>query len=46
MLRYFRKNMAKIPVDNVSSLNKLITLKIITLTDITLIETSVLVVYP
>jgi hypothetical protein len=46
MIGYFRKNMSKIPVDNGSSLNKLITLKIIALTNITLIETSVLVVYP
>jgi hypothetical protein len=45
MIGYFRKNMSKIPVDNGSSLNKLITLKIIALTNITLIiETSVLVV--
>jgi hypothetical protein len=36
------KNMSKIPVDNGSSLNKLITIKIISLTNITLIETSVL----
>jgi hypothetical protein len=34
--------MAKIPVDNGSSLNKLITIKIIALTNITLIETSIL----
>jgi hypothetical protein len=27
MIQYFRKNMSKIPVDNGSSLNKLITLK-------------------
>jgi hypothetical protein len=37
--------MSKIPVDNGSSLNKLITLKVISLTNITLIETSVPVVY-
>jgi hypothetical protein len=46
MIGYFRKNTSKIPVDNGSSLNKLITLKIIALTIITLIETSVSVVYP
>jgi hypothetical protein len=38
--------MSKIPGDNGSSLNILITLKIIALTNITLIETSVLAVYP
>jgi hypothetical protein len=38
--------MSEIPVDNGSSLNKLITLQIIALTNITLIETSVSVVYP
>jgi hypothetical protein len=39
--------MFKIPVDNGSSLNKLIAMKIIALTNITLIETStVLAVYP
>jgi hypothetical protein len=46
MIRYLQKNMSKIPVDNGSSLNKLIRLKIIALTNVTLIETSVLVVYP
>jgi hypothetical protein len=47
MIRYFRKNMSKIPGDNGSSLNKLITLKIIALlTNIALIEKSVPVVYP
>jgi hypothetical protein len=46
MIGNFRKNMSKIPVDNGSSLSKLITLKIITLTNVTLIETSVLAVYP
>jgi hypothetical protein len=46
MIRYYRKNMSKIPSDNGSSLYKLITLKIIALTNITLIETSVSVVYP
>jgi hypothetical protein len=46
MIGYFRKNMSKIPDDNGSSLNELITLKIIALTNITLIETSVSVVYP
>jgi hypothetical protein len=35
-----------IPGDNGSSLNEIITLKIIALTNITLIETSVPVVYP
>jgi hypothetical protein len=45
MIQYFRKNMSKIPGDNGSSLKKLITIKIITLTNITLIETSVSVVY-
>jgi hypothetical protein len=45
MIQYFQKNMSKIPVDNGSSLNKLITVKIIALTNITLIiETSVSVV--
>jgi hypothetical protein len=43
---YFRKNMSNIPGDNGSSLNKLKTLQIIALADITLIETSVSVVYP
>jgi hypothetical protein len=37
MIRIFSKNMSKIPVDNGSSLNKLITLQIIALTNITLI---------
>jgi hypothetical protein len=46
MIRIFSKKMAKIPVDNGTSLNKLITVKIVALTNITLIETSVLVVYP
>jgi hypothetical protein len=46
MIGYFQKNMSKIPDDKGSSLNKLITLKIIALTIITLIETSVLVLYP
>jgi hypothetical protein len=44
MIGYFRKNMTKIPVDNGSSLNITITLKIIALANITLIETSVSVV--
>jgi hypothetical protein len=44
--RYFRKIMSEIPGDNGSSLSKLITIKIIALTNITLIETSVLVVQP
>jgi hypothetical protein len=38
--------MSKIPGDNGSSLNKLMTLEIIALTNITLIETSVSVVNP
>jgi hypothetical protein len=47
MIGYFQKIMSKIPGDNGSSLNKLITLQIIASTkNITLIETSVLVVYP
>jgi hypothetical protein len=46
MIEYFRKNMPNIPVDNGSSLNITITLEIIALTNITLIETSVLAVYP
>jgi hypothetical protein len=37
--------MSNIPGDNGSSLNKLITIKIIALTNITVIETSVSVVY-
>jgi hypothetical protein len=41
-----KKNMSKIPGDNGSSRNITITIKIIALTNITLIETSVLVVYP
>jgi hypothetical protein len=42
MIRFFKKkNMSKIPVDNGSSLNKLITQRIIVLTNITMIETSV-----
>jgi hypothetical protein len=45
MIGYFRKNMSKILGDNGSSLNKLITLKNIALTNIALIETSVSVVY-
>jgi hypothetical protein len=44
MIGYFWKNMSKIPDDNGSSLNKLITLKINVLANITLIETSVSVV--
>jgi hypothetical protein len=44
--RIFSKNMPKIPGDNGSSLNKLIAIKIIALTNITLIETYVPVVYP
>jgi hypothetical protein len=46
MIGYFRKNTSKIPGDNGSSLNIPITIKIIALTNITLIETSVSVVYP
>jgi hypothetical protein len=47
MIEYFRKNMSNIPGDNGSSLNIPITIKIIALTNITLIiETSVSVVYP
>jgi hypothetical protein len=46
MIGYFRRNMSKIPGDNGSSLNITITLKVIALTNITLIETFVLVVYP
>jgi hypothetical protein len=45
MIQIFLKNMSKIPVDNGSSLNKVITLKINVLTNITLIETSVSVDY-
>jgi hypothetical protein len=44
MIEYLWKNMSKIPGDNGSSLKKLITIKIIALTNITLIETYVLVV--
>jgi hypothetical protein len=46
MIGYFWKNMSNIPGDNGSSLNKLITLKIIALTNITVTKTSVSVVYP
>jgi uncharacterized protein (UPF0333 family) len=46
MIGYFQKNMSKIPGDNGSSLNITITTRIIALTNTTLIETSVLVVYP
>jgi hypothetical protein len=45
MIEYFWKNTSKIPVDNGSSLNIPITIKIIALTNMTLIETSVLAVY-
>jgi hypothetical protein len=41
----FWKKTSNIPVDNGSSLNMPITIKIIALANITLIETSVLVVY-
>jgi hypothetical protein len=40
----FQKKTSNIPVDNGSSLNVPITITIITLTNITIIETSVLVV--
>ena len=43
--RIFRKNTSYIPVDNGSSLNVTISIRIIALTNITLIETSVLVLY-
>jgi hypothetical protein len=46
MIGYFRINMSKIPGDNASSLNIPIPIKIIALTNIRLIETSVSVVYP
>jgi hypothetical protein len=45
MIQYFRKKTSNIPVDNESSLNIPITIKIIELANITLIETSVSVVY-
>jgi hypothetical protein len=46
MVGFFKKqNTSKIPSDNGTSLNKLITQKIIALTHITLIETYVSVVY-
>jgi hypothetical protein len=45
MIQYFRKKTSNISVDNGSSLNIPITIKIIALANITLIETSVLVVY-
>jgi hypothetical protein len=41
----FRKKTSNMPVDNGSSLNVPMTIKIIALTNRTLIETSVLVVY-
>jgi hypothetical protein len=44
MIQYFRKKMSKIPVDNGSSLNKLITIKIDVLAKITVTKTSVSVV--
>ena len=43
--RIFRKNTSYISVDNGSSLNVTIRIRIIALTNITLIETSVLVLY-
>jgi hypothetical protein len=47
MIQIFsKKNMSNIPGDNGPSLNITITIKIIALTNITLIETSVLLVYP
>ena len=46
MIRYFRKKTSNIPVDNGSSLNIPITIKIIALTNIRMIETSVLLLYP
>jgi hypothetical protein len=45
MIRYFREKTSNTPGDNGSSLNIPITIKIIALTNITLIETSILVVY-
>jgi hypothetical protein len=45
MIRIFGKKTSNIPVHNGSSLNIPITIKIIALTNRTLIETSVLVVY-
>ena len=42
---FFEKNASNIPVDNGSSLNVTIRMKILALTNITLIETSVLVLY-
>jgi hypothetical protein len=45
MIQYFREKTSNIPVDNGSSLNIPITIKIVALTNITLIETSVLAVY-
>jgi hypothetical protein len=44
MIRLFGKKTSNIPVDNGSSLNIPITIKIIALTNRTLIETSVLIV--
>jgi hypothetical protein len=46
MVEYFGKNTSKIPGDNESSLNKLITKIINTLTNITLIDNTVLFVQP
>jgi hypothetical protein len=45
MVQYFQKKTSNIPVDNRTSLYIPITIKIIGLTNITLIETSVLVFY-
>ena len=43
--RIFRKNRSNMPVDNGSSINVTIRIKIIALTNIILLETSVLVLY-
>jgi hypothetical protein len=45
MIGLFGKKMSNIPVDNESSLDIPITIKIIALTNITLIETFVLLLY-
>ena len=45
MIGFFEKNMSYIPVDNGSSLNVAIRMKIITFTYIIVIETSVLALY-
>jgi hypothetical protein len=46
MFGYFQKDMAKIPGDDGSSLNKQTALKIKILANITITTTSILVVYP